>query len=67
MNFLEGKPLHARKRIAVIATGSVGIALVLLMVYLYSRPQHFEHDPEIWIVRGYTTIISPLQSLFHRK
>ncbi len=67
MAFLEGKSLHARRRIAIIATGTIGIVLLLLMIYLYTRPQHAEHDPEIWIARGYTTIIGHVQSLFHRK
>jgi hypothetical protein len=64
---LEGKPLHVRRRIAIIVTGIAGIVLILLMFLVYSHPQPVRPDPEQKIVNGYTIFVGKIQSLFHRK
>jgi Zn-dependent protease len=64
---LEGKPLQARKRMVVIGTGIVGIILILILIYTYAHPVPVKHDPEVHIATGYTTILTKIQSLFHRK
>lgn len=66
-NMLQGKPLHVRRRIAVIATGSIGIILVLALIYIYTHPQPVQRDPERAITAAYTTILGKVQSLFHHK
>ncbi len=67
MKFLQGKPLHIRKRIAAMWTGGIAIVLILLMVYSYSHPQQVTRDPERGIMNGYTIVLGKIQSLFHRK
>jgi len=64
---LQGKPIHIRKRIAVIATGSIALILVLLLIYVYTRPYRVERDPTTGIVSAYTTILEKVQMHFHRK
>jgi hypothetical protein len=67
MKFLQGKSLYVRKRIAIIATGSIGIILLVVFIYIYTHPHAPKHDPERAIDTGYTIIIHKVQSLFHRK
>jgi hypothetical protein len=67
MKFLSGKPLHVRKRMAVIISGCVGILLILIMLYVYTHPHQPKHDPERGLMAIYTTIIDKIQSLFIRK
>jgi hypothetical protein len=65
--FLQDKPLHVRRRIAIIATGVIALILIALMFYSYSHPQKVSHDPERRITYAYTMLLEKLQSLFHRK
>lgn len=67
MAFLEGKPLHVRKRIAIIATGCVAAILIGVMIYIYTRPQHERNSPDEVIVSAYTTILGKIQSPFGSK
>ncbi|HTH93142.1 MAG TPA: hypothetical protein VL576_01520 [Candidatus Paceibacterota bacterium] len=61
------KPLHVRKRVAVIATGLIGLILILSLVCLYAHPRPAKHDPERGLMAIYTTVIEKIQSLFLRK
>ena len=67
IRFLQGKPLHVRKRIAIIATGIIGIILVLIMLYVYAHPPKTTHDPAKGIIAISTMFFEKVQSLFHRK
>ncbi|MEO5646061.1 MAG: hypothetical protein ABIO57_03280 [Candidatus Paceibacterota bacterium] len=67
IKYLQGKPLHVRKRYAVIATGIIAIILVLIMIYVYTRPQQVERGPEEAITSAYATLLTDTQSLFHSK
>lgn len=67
MRFLQGKSLQERKRIALIATGSIAGILVLVMVYIYSRPTVPKRDPERAITSAYATLLEKIQSLFASK
>jgi len=61
------KPLQARRRIAIIATGSIGALLIIIMLYTYAHPARHTRDPERGIATAYTTFLNKIQSLFHRK
>jgi hypothetical protein len=67
MNFLQGKPLHVRRRMAVIATGCVAGILVLILIFSYARPAAPKHDPELAITSAYATLLEKIQSLFSSK
>jgi hypothetical protein len=67
MKLMQGKPLHVRQRIAAIATGSVGLVLILVFIYAYMHPIRPKWDPEYTITSAYTTVLGKVQSLFHRK
>ncbi len=64
---LQGKPVHVRRRMAVIATGSIAVVLMLVLIYSYTHQAPVRHDPERRITAIYTTILTKIQSLFHRK
>jgi hypothetical protein len=67
MKLLEGKSLYVRRRIAVIATGTIGILLILIMIWVYTHPHVPKHDPERGLHHFYTIFVAKVQSLFHRK
>jgi len=52
---------------AVIATGSIAVVLMLVLIYSYTHQAPVRHDPERRITAIYTTILTKIQSLFHRK
>ena len=67
MKLLQGKPLHIRKRIAATATGAIALILIVVMIYVDTRPQKAARDPESTIANTYTTFIIWVQSRFHSK
>jgi hypothetical protein len=67
MKFLQGKPIHVRRRTAVIATGTIAGILILTMIYTYSRPVQAKRDPEAAITSAYATLLEKIQSLFSSK
>jgi hypothetical protein len=64
---LRDKPLHIRKRTAVIATGSIAIVLLVILIYVYVQPYRPHRDLATSIGNAYTTILLRLQSHFHAK
>ncbi|MES2224878.1 MAG: hypothetical protein V4478_02730 [Patescibacteria group bacterium] len=64
---LQDKPLHERRRIAIIATGVTGAIIAAVFVYSYINPIEPKWDIERGISGAYTTVLEKIQSLFHRK
>ncbi len=67
LTYLQNKPLHVRKRIAIVVTGSIAFILILIMIYIYTRPQVPEKGPEEAITNAYATLLTDTQSLFSPK
>lgn len=70
MAFLEQKPIHVRKRIALIITICVGAVLVLTMVLTYSLNKNNldkTKDTTSTFKRFYATILENTQSFFSSK
>ncbi len=66
-NMFQNKPLHVRRRIAVIVTGSIAVILLFILIMIYTHPQPVRRDPEHLITAVYTTILDKVQSLFSSK
>jgi hypothetical protein len=63
----KDRPIHVRRRIAVIATGSITVILLFILIWVYTHPQPVRRDPEHVITAVYTTILNKVQSLFSSK
>jgi hypothetical protein len=66
-NMLQDRPLHVRRRIALIATSTITVILLFILIWVYIHPQPVRRDPEHVITAVYTTILNKVQSLFSSK
>jgi predicted PurR-regulated permease PerM len=68
MAFLEHHPLYIRKKIALLITVGVALALVIIFVLIYSRKQtQGTPEPSSRLNNFYNTILDSGQSYFERK
>lgn len=68
MTLLKDKPVHVRKRIALVCTGIAGLLLIVGMVIVYS---HNSDKPSpnalTQLSHFYTTLVQSGQSAFGHK
>jgi hypothetical protein len=66
MQFLEQKPIHVRKKIALSITIGIGAVLVLVMAFIYltGSQDKARSSGESAFLRFYATILENAQSFF---
>lgn len=67
MGSLEQRPVHVRKRLALVWTAVVGVILVVILIVVYSHPMIKDNGSVGRLRNFYNTILQSAQSSVNPK